>query len=57
MEELGVKPDEGTMKKVAHAFSRLGLEDKQNEVLRKYGPKWKYLRFNGEQVRIRAKDL
>lgn len=57
MEELGVKPDEGTMKKVAHAFSIMGLEDKHNEVLRKYRPKWKYLRFNGEQVRIRAKDM
>jgi hypothetical protein len=57
MEELGVKPDESTMKKVAHAFSRMGLEDKHNEVLRKYRPKWKYLRFNGEQVRIPAKDV
>ncbi|KAH9323322.1 hypothetical protein KI387_017961, partial [Taxus chinensis] len=57
MEELDIKPDEGTSKKVAYALQRMGFEDKHNKVLRKYGPKWKYLRFNGEQVRIRIEDL
>lgn len=49
-----MKPDEDTVKKVALAFSKLGQEDKQKQLLRKYGSKWKYLHFNGERVRVRA---
>eukprot|EP01018_Ginkgo_biloba_P011340 Gb_19591 [translate_table: standard] len=57
MEELGVKPDEGALKKIARAFLKMGYEDKHDEVLRKYRGKWEYLRFKGEQVRIRAKNM
>eukprot|EP00252_Welwitschia_mirabilis_P025045 TRINITY_DN767_c0_g1_i2.p1 TRINITY_DN767_c0_g1~~TRINITY_DN767_c0_g1_i2.p1 ORF type:complete len:222 (+),score=35.38 TRINITY_DN767_c0_g1_i2:109-774(+) len=52
MEELNVKPDESTAKKVANAFKRMGHEDKHNQVLMKYRPKWKYLHFKGEKVRV-----
>ncbi|XP_057465295.1 pentatricopeptide repeat-containing protein At4g18975, chloroplastic isoform X2 [Actinidia eriantha] len=53
MEELGVKPDEDTVRKVAHAFQKLGQEDKQKLVLKKYLSKWKYIHHNGERVRVR----
>nr|DAD39506.1 TPA_asm: hypothetical protein HUJ06_013829 [Nelumbo nucifera] len=53
MEELGVRPDEDTIRKVRHAFQKLGQEDKVKLLLSKYRPKWKYLHFNGEQVRVR----
>ncbi|KAL6991327.1 hypothetical protein U1Q18_009444, partial [Sarracenia purpurea var. burkii] len=36
MEELGVKPDENTARRIAHAFGKLGQEDKQKLVLKKY---------------------
>ncbi|XP_059063476.1 pentatricopeptide repeat-containing protein At4g18975, chloroplastic isoform X2 [Cryptomeria japonica] len=57
MEELDIRPDETTLKKVGYAFLRMGFKDKRNEVLMKYKPKWKYLHFNGEQVRVRREDL
>lgn len=54
MEELGVKPDEDTVRRVAGAFKKLGQEDKRTLVLRRYGCKWKYIHFKGERVRVRA---
>lgn len=51
MEELGVKPDEDTVRKVACAFQNLGQVDNQKLVLRKYLSKWKYIHFKGERVR------
>ncbi|KAK1284675.1 Pentatricopeptide repeat-containing protein [Acorus calamus] len=54
MEELGVKPDDDTVKRIARAFGNLGEAEKQNQVLRKYERKWKYLHFNGERVRTRT---
>ncbi|KAI3693167.1 hypothetical protein L6452_32998 [Arctium lappa] len=53
MEELGVKPDEDTVKKVARAFQKVGEKEKQHLVLRKYLSKWKYIHFEGERVRVR----
>ncbi|KAL6991321.1 hypothetical protein U1Q18_009438 [Sarracenia purpurea var. burkii] len=53
MEELGVKPDENTARRIAHAFGKLGQEDKQKLVLNKYQSKWKYIHHNGEWVRVR----
>ncbi|KAF7123060.1 hypothetical protein RHSIM_Rhsim12G0005800 [Rhododendron simsii] len=53
MEELGVKPDEDTVRKVACAFQNLGQVDNQKLVLRKYLSKWKYIHFKGERVRVR----
>ncbi|KAG5520370.1 hypothetical protein RHGRI_033072 [Rhododendron griersonianum] len=53
MEELGVKPDEDTVRKVACAFQNLGQVDNQKLVLRKYLNKWKYIHFKGERVRVR----
>ncbi|PIA58442.1 hypothetical protein AQUCO_00500400v1 [Aquilegia coerulea] len=53
MEELGVKPDEDTVTRVAHAFQNLGDEDKQKLVLQKYLNNWKYIHFNGERVKVK----
>lgn len=53
MEELGVKPDEDTVRRVGRAFQKLGLEDKQKLVLSKYQRKWKYIHFKGERARVR----
>ncbi|MBA0568839.1 hypothetical protein Golob_006306 [Gossypium lobatum] len=53
MEELCVRPDENTVKKVTRAFQELGEEEKQKLVLRRYMSKWKYIHFNGEQVRVK----
>ncbi|KAK8955042.1 Pentatricopeptide repeat-containing protein [Platanthera zijinensis] len=49
MEELGVRPDDDTVRRVASAFANLGEFENQKLVLRKYQNKWKYLRFNGER--------
>lgn len=57
MEELGVKPDDDTVRRVAAAFGNLGEFEKQKLVIRKYQNKWKYLHFNGERVRVRAAEL
>ncbi|KAL2227497.1 UNVERIFIED_CONTAM: Pentatricopeptide repeat-containing protein, chloroplastic [Sesamum indicum] len=54
MEELGVKPDQDTVRRVARAFEVLGQEDKQRLVRLKYQSKWKYIHFNGERVRVRT---
>ncbi|CAK9154703.1 unnamed protein product [Ilex paraguariensis] len=54
MEELGVKPDEDTVRKIAHALQNLGQEDKQKLFLKKYQSKWKYIHFKGERVRVRT---
>lgn len=53
MEELGVKPDEDTVRRVGRAFQKLGLEDKKKLVLNKYQSKWKYIHFKGERARVR----
>ncbi|XP_057443074.1 pentatricopeptide repeat-containing protein At4g18975, chloroplastic isoform X1 [Lotus japonicus] len=53
MEELQVKPDEDTVRKVASAFRNLGQEEKRKLVIKRYGLKWKYIHFNGERVRVR----
>ncbi|GAU12735.1 hypothetical protein TSUD_122270 [Trifolium subterraneum] len=54
MEELRVKPDEDTVKKVTSAFKKLGQEEKRKLVIKRYGLKWKYIHFNGERVRVRT---
>ncbi|XP_059632332.1 pentatricopeptide repeat-containing protein At4g18975, chloroplastic-like isoform X2 [Cornus florida] len=54
MEELSVKPDEDTVRRVAHAFQNIGQEDKQKLFLKKYQSKWKYIHFKGERVRVRT---
>ncbi|XP_021643850.2 pentatricopeptide repeat-containing protein At4g18975, chloroplastic isoform X2 [Hevea brasiliensis] len=53
MEELGVRPDEDTVRRLTHAFKILGQEDKQMMVVKKYMRRWKYIHFNGERVRVR----
>ncbi|XP_065880240.1 pentatricopeptide repeat-containing protein At4g18975, chloroplastic [Euphorbia lathyris] len=53
MEELGVKPDEDTVRKVTRAFKELGEEEKQFLVLKRYMSRWKYIHFKGERVRVR----
>ncbi|KHN47365.1 Pentatricopeptide repeat-containing protein, chloroplastic [Glycine soja] len=50
MEELRVKPDEDTVRRVARAFRELGEEEKWKLVIKRYGLKWKYIHFNGERV-------
>lgn len=54
MEELGVKPDEDTVRRIARAFEVLGQEDKRKQFLMKYQRKWKYIHFKGERVRVRT---
>jgi hypothetical protein len=54
MEELGVKPDQDTVRRVARAFQKLGQEEKQKLVLKRYKSKWKYIHFKGERVRART---
>ncbi|KAL0321927.1 UNVERIFIED_CONTAM: Pentatricopeptide repeat-containing protein, chloroplastic [Sesamum calycinum] len=54
MEELGVKPDQDTVRRVARAFEMLGQEDNHRLVRMKYQSKWKYIHFNGERVRVRT---
>ncbi|KDP29268.1 hypothetical protein JCGZ_16657 [Jatropha curcas] len=53
MEELGVRPDEDTVRRVTRAFKDLDQQDKQNLVLKKYMGRWKYIHFKGERVRVR----
>ncbi|KAJ8549404.1 hypothetical protein K7X08_033111 [Anisodus acutangulus] len=53
MEELGVKPGEDTVRRIARAFQMLGQEDKKKLVLKKYQSRWKYIHFNGERARVR----
>jgi len=54
MEELGIKPDQDTVRRVACAFQKLGQEEKQKLVLKRYKSKWKYIHFKGERVRVRT---
>ncbi|CAN6446167.1 unnamed protein product [Victoria cruziana] len=56
MEELGVKPDEDTVRRISRAFHKLGQEDKRKQVIQRYGLKWKYIHFNGERVRIKIAE-
>lgn len=56
MEELRVKPDEDTVRRVASAFRKLGQEEKRKLVIKRYGLKWKYIHFNGERVRVRTTE-
>lgn len=53
MEELGVKPDEDTVRRVGRAFQSVGQEDNRRRLLQRYGRKFGYLHFNGERVRVR----
>lgn len=53
MEELGVRPDEDTARRVAYVFRKLGQEDKQKLVLKRYLGKWKYIHFEWERVRVK----
>ncbi|XP_020978281.1 ATP-dependent DNA helicase PIF1-like [Arachis ipaensis] len=54
MEELQVKPDEDTVRRVANAFRKLGQEEKSKLVTKRYGLKWKYIHFIGERVNVRT---
>lgn len=54
MEELGVRPDEDTVRRVVRVFHNLGKEEEEKKVFKRYGLKWKYIHFNGERVRVRA---
>ncbi|KAL1336015.1 hypothetical protein HN51_030433 [Arachis hypogaea] len=54
MEELQVKPDEDTVRRVANAFRKLGQEENSKLVTKRYGLKWKYIHFNGERVKVRT---
>lgn len=53
MEELGVRPDEDTARRIGRAFVAFGQEEKEKYVLDKYLKRWKYIHFNGERVRVR----
>ncbi|GFP91240.1 pentatricopeptide repeat-containing protein at4g18975 chloroplastic [Phtheirospermum japonicum] len=53
MEELGVKPDEDTVRRIARAFEVLGQEDKHRLFMMKYKSKWKYIHFKGERVKVK----
>ncbi|XP_070661930.1 pentatricopeptide repeat-containing protein At4g18975, chloroplastic-like isoform X3 [Malus domestica] len=53
MEELGVRPDEDTVRRVARAFQELGQEENKKLFLRRYHCKWKYIHFKGERVKVR----
>ncbi|CAI9087888.1 OLC1v1022077C1 [Oldenlandia corymbosa var. corymbosa] len=57
MEELGVKPDQDTLIRIARAFDELGQTEKKKQVLNRYQGKWKYVHFNGERVRVRKDPL
>ncbi|MQL73377.1 hypothetical protein Taro_005713, partial [Colocasia esculenta] len=54
MEELGVKPDEDTVRRVGRAFQNLGQGENQKRLLQKYEAKFRYLHFDGERVRVRT---
>uniref|UniRef100_A0A1J3CZ71 Pentatricopeptide repeat-containing protein, chloroplastic n=1 Tax=Noccaea caerulescens TaxID=107243 RepID=A0A1J3CZ71_NOCCA len=53
MEELKVRPDEDTARRVARAFRELGQEEKRKLILRRYLSEFKYIYFNGERVRVK----
>lgn len=54
MEELGVKPDEDSVRRIGKAFMLLGEIDKQKQVQKRYGMKWKFIHFNGERIRVKT---
>ena len=54
MEELRIRPDEDTVRRVARAFGELDQKGKQKLVIQRYGLKWKYIHFNGERVKVRT---
>ncbi|KAI4350251.1 hypothetical protein L6164_004723 [Bauhinia variegata] len=54
MEELQVRPDQDTVRRVARAFGELNQEEKRKMVMKRYGLKWKYIHFNGERVKVRG---
>ncbi|CAK9323811.1 unnamed protein product [Citrullus colocynthis] len=56
MEELGVKPDEDTVRRVGRAFQKLGQEENRKIVYKRYGYQWKYIHFKGERVRVRRDE-
>lgn len=56
MEELGVKPDEDTVRRVGRAFQKLGQEENRKIVYKRYGCQWKYIHFKGERVRVRRDE-
>ena len=53
MEELRVRPDEDTVRRVARAFKETGQEEKKKLVLERYQCKWKYIHFKGERIRVK----
>ncbi|CAL9226009.1 unnamed protein product [Arabidopsis halleri] len=53
MEELKVRPDEDTARRVARAFRELGQEENRKLILRRYLSEFKYIYFNGERVRVK----
>ncbi|KAK4769984.1 hypothetical protein SAY87_030516 [Trapa incisa] len=53
MEELGVVPDEDTVRRVAHAFQQLGQEEKEKMVMKKYLSRYKFIHFKGQRVRVK----
>ncbi|KAA0051555.1 pentatricopeptide repeat-containing protein [Cucumis melo var. makuwa] len=53
MEELGVKPDEDTVRRIGRAFQKLGQEENRKMVYKRYSCQWKYIHFKGERVRVR----
>ncbi|XP_024005368.1 pentatricopeptide repeat-containing protein At4g18975, chloroplastic isoform X2 [Eutrema salsugineum] len=53
MEELKVRPDEDTARRVARAFRELGQEEKRKLILKRYLSEFKYIYFNGERVRVK----
>lgn len=53
MEELGVRPDEDTARRIGRAFVATGQGENEKYVLEKYLKRWKYIHFKGERVRVR----
>ncbi|KAK9099608.1 hypothetical protein Syun_026653 [Stephania yunnanensis] len=52
MEELGVKPDEDTVKKVARCFVILCYQANKKEIDHKYVFSWKLIMFAGDTVKM-----
>ncbi|EPS63783.1 hypothetical protein M569_11004 [Genlisea aurea] len=56
MEELGVKPDEDSVRRVGAAFRGIQEEEKGRSVLAKYQLPYRYIHFKGERVRVRVRN-
>lgn len=54
MEKVGVKPDEGTLQRVGEVCVQLGMPEKQEELISKYPPTWKYYYAKGKRIRVPA---